>query len=228
LVSANLQLAISRGSAQERVWVEIANCKNKQIKGVNYMTKNKKGFTIIEVVLVLAIAGLIFLMVFIALPALQRGQRNTQRRDDMARVLTKFNEYQSSNNGNYPFKLKNGKVDIDHNFVKKYMDNGCTNKTITASTEDTDCGSEFKDPDGRNYYFVYTTKNNNAATKGKTEDTDITSAIGTDAAVDHRIHVYTNAKCGEKEGSIRQGTGIRNIAILYRLEGGSVYCGDNS
>ena len=37
--------------------------------------QNKKGFTIIEVVLVLAIAGLIFLMVFVALPALQRGQR---------------------------------------------------------------------------------------------------------------------------------------------------------
>ena len=47
-------------------------------------TKNKeKGFTIIEVVLVLAIAGLIFLMVFIARPALQRGQRDTQRRDDV-------------------------------------------------------------------------------------------------------------------------------------------------
>ena len=42
------------------------------------MTKkdNKKGFTIIEVVLVLAIAGLIFAMVFIALPALQRSQRD--------------------------------------------------------------------------------------------------------------------------------------------------------
>ena len=51
-------------------------------------TKNKKGFTIIEVVLVLAIAGLIFLMVFIALPALQRSQRNTQREDDIARFLT--------------------------------------------------------------------------------------------------------------------------------------------
>ena len=38
---------------------------------------NKKGFTIIEVVLVLAIAGLIFLMVFVALPALQRGQRDS-------------------------------------------------------------------------------------------------------------------------------------------------------
>ena len=57
------------------------------------MTKNKKGFTIIEVVLVLAIAGLIFLMVFIALPALQRSQRNTRRRQDMARILSAFNDY---------------------------------------------------------------------------------------------------------------------------------------
>lgn len=45
---------------------------------------NKSGFTIIEVVLVLAIAGLIFLMVFVAFPALQRNQRDTQRRDDYA------------------------------------------------------------------------------------------------------------------------------------------------
>ena len=43
----------------------------------NIRRKNKynlnPGFTIIEVVLVLAIAGLIFLMVFIALPAIQRS-----------------------------------------------------------------------------------------------------------------------------------------------------------
>ena len=43
------------------------------------MRNSKKGFTIIEVVLVLAIGGLIFLMVFIALPALQRSQRDAQR-----------------------------------------------------------------------------------------------------------------------------------------------------
>ena len=67
------------------------------------MTKtNKKGFTIIEVVLVLAIAGLIFLMVFIALPALQRSQRNTRRRQDMARILSAFNDYSSNNNGKLP------------------------------------------------------------------------------------------------------------------------------
>lgn len=61
--------------------------------------KVKKGFTIIEVVLVLAIAGLIFLMVFIALPALQRSQRNTQRRDDYSMLVTAINSYMSSNNG---------------------------------------------------------------------------------------------------------------------------------
>ena len=62
-------------------------------------TKSKKGFTIIEVVLVLAIAGLIFLMVFIALPALQRSQRNTQRRDDYSMLVTAINNYMASNNG---------------------------------------------------------------------------------------------------------------------------------
>ena len=62
--------------------------------------RNKeKGFTIIEVVLVLAIAGLIFLMVFIALPALQRSQRDTQRRDDVARFMSQLNSYSTNNRG---------------------------------------------------------------------------------------------------------------------------------
>ena len=65
-------------------------------------TNNKKGFTIIEVVLVLAIAGLIFLMVFIALPALQRSQRNTQRRSDMGRVVSAVTQYKANNKNNLP------------------------------------------------------------------------------------------------------------------------------
>ena len=85
------------------------------------MTKNnKKGFTIIEVVLVLAIAGLIFLMVFIALPALQRSQRNTRRRQDMARILSAFNDYQANNNGKMP-----GTSDLA-NFVNRYVNAGGT------------------------------------------------------------------------------------------------------
>jgi len=61
-----------------------------------------KGFTIIEVVLVLAIAGLIFLMVFIALPTLQKSQRDTQRKDDVSRIETQIQAYQSNNTSKIP------------------------------------------------------------------------------------------------------------------------------
>ncbi len=64
--------------------------------------KTDRGFTIIEVVLVLAIAGLIFLMVFIALPALQRGQRDTQRRGDASTFMTQLTSYSTNNKGQIP------------------------------------------------------------------------------------------------------------------------------
>lgn len=64
--------------------------------------KNKQGFTIIEVVLVLAIAALIFLMVFIALPALQRNQRDTARKTVIGKVASAVTSFQSNNRGNSP------------------------------------------------------------------------------------------------------------------------------
>ena len=62
--------------------------------------KNKsEGFTIIEVLIVLAIAGLIILIVFLAVPALQRNSRNTQRREDTAALLGAVQESINNNNG---------------------------------------------------------------------------------------------------------------------------------
>jgi len=60
---------------------------------MNVPTRKQPGFTIIEVVLVLAIAALIFLMVFVALPALQASQRDTARKNDagiVSSAVTKF------------------------------------------------------------------------------------------------------------------------------------------
>ena len=68
----------------------------------NQIKKQKTGFTIIEVVLVLAIAGLIFLMVFVALPALQRSQRDTQRRQDYGDLLASMTSYLTNNNNSLP------------------------------------------------------------------------------------------------------------------------------
>lgn len=60
------------------------------------------GFTIIEVLIVLAIAGLILLIVFLAVPALQRSARNTSRKTDAAAVLSAMTEYSDNNAGVLP------------------------------------------------------------------------------------------------------------------------------
>jgi len=81
--------------------------------------KKDKGFTIIEVVLVLAIAGLIFLMVFIALPALQRSQRDTARKSDVGVVSSAITSYTANNRGVFP-----------------------TTSTLTSKTDGTPVGSD--------------------------------------------------------------------------------------
>lgn len=63
------------------------------------LQKQEKGFTIIEVLIVLAIAGLILLIVFLAVPALQRNSRNTQRANDASQIGGIVNECLSNRNG---------------------------------------------------------------------------------------------------------------------------------
>src|ERR1700722_11915887 len=64
--------------------------------------KREEGFTIIEVLIVLAIAGLILLIVFLAVPALQRNARNTSRKNDAAAAVAAVNEFVDNNNGTLP------------------------------------------------------------------------------------------------------------------------------
>ena len=179
------------------------------------MTKNKKGFTIIEVVLVLAIAGLIFLMVFIALPALQRSQRNTRRRQDMARILSAFTEFASNNNGSMPTSDTQLK-----SFVEKYASGvtGCTATVSSSKATAANCGDQFTDPDGSSYSLAY----KGDAVKDATTFTN----TETFASVGHEIRYYSKASCGD-ENTQKEGNGSRDIAIYYLLEGGAIYCGDN-
>ncbi|MBR3323201.1 type II secretion system protein [Candidatus Saccharibacteria bacterium] len=193
------------------------------------MTKNKKGFTIIEVVLVLAIAGLIFLMVFIALPALQRSQRNTQREDDLSRILTAANDYQTNNNGKSPWDSG----ETNKNFVKRYIDSTC--KLTNSSTGTYTCdGDQFRDPDGTEYKMLYSGKvggtvNNGFKfdTTGEGESSQENKGLAVlSAEFDHTFRAVTNASCGD-EGQAVQGTGNRQYAVYYVLEGNSISCNDN-
>lgn len=63
------------------------------------LKQNQKGFTIIEVLIVLAIAGLIMVIVFLAVPALQRNSRNTQRTNDASLISSAIGECMANRNG---------------------------------------------------------------------------------------------------------------------------------
>ncbi len=113
-------------------------------------TKKAKGFTIIEVVLVLAIAGLIFLMVFIALPALQRNQRDTQRKNDLSRVQSAINSFQTNNRGRVP-----GSGDLS-TFITQYMKAGGDTFTDPSGSEYTItlASALTADPSSTNFYAI--------------------------------------------------------------------------
>lgn len=66
------------------------------------LPNRNSGFTIIEVMIVLAIAALILVVVLVAIPQLQQSQRNTARQDVTSRVLTELSNYAGNNNGQYP------------------------------------------------------------------------------------------------------------------------------
>jgi len=108
---------------------------------MNVLKKDKaqseKGFTIIEVVLVLAIAGLIFLMVFIALPALQRNQRDTARKSDVSTVAAGVTQYTGNNRGAFPTTAQLA------SYVKDVSDN-----TTTVTVKTTAGGQTISPNDG--------------------------------------------------------------------------------
>ncbi len=104
------------------------------------------GFTIIEVVLVLAIAGLIFLVVFLALPQLQRSRRDSQRRSDAGRVLAALESYASNHNGDYPAEAA---TDLDTSFGDYGQSNSFWAQYVETGS------SEMQDPSEGDYSITF-------------------------------------------------------------------------
>ena len=69
---------------------------------IDNIRKKEGGFTIVEVMIVLAIAGLVLAIVFIAVPNLQRNARNNARRADLALLRAQVDTWTSNNNGKLP------------------------------------------------------------------------------------------------------------------------------
>ena len=167
---------------------------------MNSINKNtKKGFTIIEVVLVLAIAGLIFLMVFLALPALQRSQRDTQRKNDASRLRAAITDYSSNNRGKLPFNAQHGgSGNLEDRFISNYVLAEKNGQKGTGS-------STFNDPSTNTDYNVVV---------GRGNGNEMSNApLGT-------MRVASASKC-DSDGRIAEGN---SIVVSVKTENGVANC----
>ena len=201
--------------------------------------QTKAGFTIIEVVLVLAIAGLIFMMVFLALPALQRAQRDTQRSDDIARLQAAINSYQANNRGKIPDGV--GPIEVNQetgvptntdsgwgSFYSRYI---LVGKGTAADV--------FQDPSG-GPYSLFVVQCGDAVSAGEKctgskqaadMEFDMQAAgsseyFGTASGnLKNVITITLNAMCNDE--NVLKSTGARKVAISYKKEGGGTICLNN-
>lgn len=188
------------------------------------MGKTKKGFTVVEAALVLAIAGLIFIMVFLALPALQRSQRDNDRRDAVMAIVSKAKEYMQNNRGSLP-KMSGDTVTVVWDSIK----DDDTIETTSANWlgfYKGYLGERFRDPDGDSYKLSV-----------------MKCDVGTDVACnsdaldenfynksfpnDYTMMVVVRSKCGERADGTVTAVGSsdpRTLSVLYQLEGAGFYC----
>lgn len=182
---------------------------------------NKRGFTIIEVVLVLAVAGLIFVMVFVALPALQRSQRDNSRRDDMMTFVSKVKQYQSGNRGALPGTANQTfPINVDWGSDGSAL-NGAKANTWAGFYKDY-LGDRFMDPDG--YHYKLQVIECGSKVDVACDSGDILNELYTSPFPynNYAMVVVLQGKCDgvEAVGS----NSPRNLAVVYRLEGSQAYC----
>lgn len=97
--------------------------------------RKSEGFTIIEVMIVLAIAALILLIVLLAVPALQRNSRNTTLKNDAATVAGGISTYESDNNGTLPTYINGtGTVSVGTSATDTNMEKISVNGSTQVST----------------------------------------------------------------------------------------------
>jgi len=104
---------------------------------LNRTKKHRSGFTIIEIMIVLAIAGLIMLIVFLAVPALQRSAANTSRKNDAGRISSAINDFVSNSNGNLPGTTAAWSTDCativsDAGSLSEYKTVSCPGSSVAA------------------------------------------------------------------------------------------------
>ena len=141
-------------------------------------------------------------MVFIALPALQRNQRDTQRKNDISRLQEAIERYKANNKGQLPWEVG---VIGDHNtsnFANNYLkrDQG-----------------EWRDPSGSPYRVTVNVSKPGNMHTGYSYYMDRPNG-------DYRILIAVAARCSGE--TFEWGDHPNSYVLLYSFEGGGRVCAD--
>ena len=197
----------------------------------NINIKSQKGFTIIEVVLVLAVAGLIFLMVFVALPNLQITQRDTQRKDALDKLSSKLSTYVANNNRMPSVASKDRTLvsvgdggvtatggDVWDNFIRNYL----------LAYDGTTAADTFEDPNGFPYsIYVFN------GTEGATAASHLDHFEGNEGGRGATFVIGYGLSCADSDLDTQAFTkkgndGKRSYAVAVMTEGSGVACVDGN
>ena len=203
----------------------------KAIKLNKNQNLTKKGFTIIEVVLVLAIAGLIFLMVFLALPALQRSQRDAQRKQDVAMVVTALHNWKANNKGRGYASMGNSVLTPLADLNEEQKKYGVNNSIEPIENSPLNSYISFDLKSGKNKNNISSSLSLNTKIVTTSVNNNVTLfRIDSPSFRDHeRIAVVVGMGCDNIELASNRSVVLRNIkkgaaAVVYLLESGGAYC----
>jgi len=190
------------------------------------MKSQKHGFTIIEVVLVLGIAGLIFMMAFIALPSLWASERDADRKATVMEFISSLKTYQTNNsrgalpvlNGNGPdvFTLSDARSSSTssdwRDFIKNYV------------------SADFSEPSGKDITFYVAnclgpSGGNLSVTAPCAYSTDFASVNANSfpgTGINYTLYVAIGAVCDGDQAV--KSSSSRDVAAVYVLERSGRYC----
>ncbi len=208
------------------------------------MKKTSKGFTVLETVLVLAIAGLILIAVFIAIPNLARSQRDTDRRGIFSKILSATSQYQASNrkalpsiDGKNPDGTNIYQIFLKYNDTKERYENVSNGATTEwPNLFATYFDEKIKDPNGEVYKISVTACDSGAATNspcmltyydGVNTTNNLNHFYEAHFPNDYIVLIVINAKCGGGSENLLTQPGENKVALLFKLENGGTYCENN-
>jgi len=177
--------------------------------------ETKPGFTMIEAALVIAIAGLIFLMIFIAVPWLRATQRDAERREDLIYFIEEVKNFQRKNRGTLPGV---GQVDTTISWSDTTNPDTVTPTSWAGFYRDY-LKEDFTDPDGENYKLeIKNCSKVNVVGKVCNEETLDDLSFPND----YKIIVTTSAIC-TNDRPVQAGD-IRRLAATYIMQNGGIAC----